>query len=291
MLATRPKTLPAAAAPVLVGTAIAFAEGGFRADAALAALVGALLIQIGSNLANDLYDFEKGTDDESRIGPLRVTQAGLLSPGEVRAGMVAAFGAATLVGIYLALVAGWPVVAIGVASIVAAIAYTGGPFPLGYNGLGDVFVMIFFGFVAVCGTAFVQTGRVPDAAWPASVAVGSLATAILVVNNVRDVETDRRAGKRTIPVIFGREVGVIEYGALCLLAFATPVSMVAGGLVPWPALACFLAAPRAVRLQLVIARTTSGPPLNRALGETAQLMLLHALLLSAGIFAGTVALR
>jgi 1,4-dihydroxy-2-naphthoate polyprenyltransferase len=176
MMAARPKTLPAAAAPVIAGTAVAFAEGVFSPGPALAALLGALLIQIGTNFANDVFDYKKGADTTERLGPVRVTQAGLLKPGQVMIGMWITFGLAVLVGVYLLAVAGWPVVWIGLFSILAGIAYTGGPFPLGYNGLGDIFVFIFFGLVAVCGTYFVQAGMVSAGAVWTAIPMGLLAT-------------------------------------------------------------------------------------------------------------------
>ena len=285
VLAARPKTLPAALAPVLVGTAVAWSEGGFRAGPAAAAGLGALLLQIGSNLANDVYDFERGADGQDRTGPLRVTQAGLLTPKQVRRGMAVVFGASMLVGIYLTAVAGWQVIAIGLAAIGAAIAYTGGPWPLGYNGLGELFVLIFFGFVAVCGTAFVQVGTVPRAAWPAGFAAGCLASAILVVNNVRDIEQDRLAGKRTLQVRFGRSWGVREYAVLVALGILVPVATVLFAEQP-PALLMVLAAvPLAIPLIRSL-RDDRGQLLNRTLAGTARLLLVWSVLFSAGLLMG-----
>src|SRR6187551_3259317 len=192
-IACRPKTLSAAAVPVAVGSAVAHKLGGFVWQPALAALVGALLLQIGSNFANDVFDFEKGADTQERLGPLRAVQAGLVSPRAMRRGIWVVFGLALLVGSYLTYLSGPAIIIIGLASIASAVLYTAGPYPLGYHGLGDLFVMIFFGFVAVCGTVFVQLGTVPVLAIWAAVPVGSLATAILVVNNVRDRDTDVRA--------------------------------------------------------------------------------------------------
>src|SRR5262249_51411853 len=192
--AARLRTLPAAVVPVVVGTACAAASGGMALGPALAALGGALAIQIGTNFANDVFDAERGADGPDRIGPVRAVAAGLITPAAMKRAMIAAFGIATALGVYLIAVAGWPVVAIGVASILSGIAYTGGPWPLGYHGLGDAFVLVFFGFVAVCGTAFVQLDHVPWLAIVAAVPVGALATAILVVNNLRDRATDERAG-------------------------------------------------------------------------------------------------
>jgi 1,4-dihydroxy-2-naphthoate octaprenyltransferase len=285
VLAARPKTLPAALAPVLVGTAVAYGVGGFRAGPALAAALGALLLQVGSNLANDVYDFERGADREGRTGPLRVTQAGLLSPGQVRAGMAVVFGAAILVGLYLTAVAGWPVIVIGLSAIAAAIAYTGGPYPLGYNGLGELFVLLFFGFAAVCGTAFVQAGYVPTQAWPAGFAAGCLTTAILVVNNVRDIEQDRISGKRTLPVRFGREWGVAEFIGLVAVSFLLPSLLVAAGRAPRTLLLVLVAAPLAVPLVRSL-REERGPALNRTLAGTARLLLVWSVLYSAGLVLG-----
>jgi 1,4-dihydroxy-2-naphthoate octaprenyltransferase len=285
VLAARPKTLPAAVAPVLVGTAVAYSVGGFRAGPAIAAAIGALLLQVGSNLANDVYDFERGADREGRTGPMRVTQAGLLTPGQVRTGMAVVFGASILVGLYLTAVAGWPVVVIGLSAIAAAIAYTGGPYPLGYNGLGELFVLLFFGFAAVCGTAFVQAGYVPGQAWPAGFAAGCLTTAILVVNNVRDIEQDRMSGKRTLPVRFGREWGVAEFVALTALAFLVPVALVVTGRGPRTLLLALAAAPLAVPLVRSL-RDKRGPALNRTLAGTARLLLVWSALYSTGLVLG-----
>jgi len=288
MLAARPKTLPAAASPVLVGSAIAFQAGGFALGPAVAALGGALLLQVGSNLANDVYDFEHGADSVTRLGPIRVTQAGLLSGEDVKRGMWASFGLATLLGVYLTLVAGWPVIAMGLSAIAAAIAYTGGPFPLGYRGLGELFVLLFFGFVAVCGTAFVQLGSVPDAAWPAGLMVGCLTTAILVVNNVRDHETDRIAGKRTLAVTLGRGFGVVEYAVLLTVAYGAAYGMVWFQYVSTWALLPFLTLPAALGL-FVHVRKYRGPVLNATLAQTAQLLFLFSVLFSAGVVVGILA--
>ncbi len=286
LLACRPKTLLISVAPVIVGNAVAYAGGAFGWGPALAALLGAVMIQAGTNLANDVFDFEKGTDRPDRIGPLRVTQAGLLTPRQVRAGVVAAFGIAGLAGTYLTVVAGWPVIAIGLACIAAGILYTAGPYALAYRGLGDVFVMIFFGFVAVLGTAYVQSGQVNTAAWTAAVPIGALATAVLVVNNIRDLETDRRAGRRTLPVVFGRRAGVAEFVALLAVAYAAPAGIALAGLTsPW-ALLAWISLPLAVGLARRVASATDGPTLNRDLAGTARLLLLYAVLFSAGVVAG-----
>jgi 1,4-dihydroxy-2-naphthoate octaprenyltransferase len=281
--AARLRTLPAAVVPVVVGTACAAASGGVALGPALAALGGALAIQIGTNFANDVFDAERGADGPDRIGPLRAVAAGLITPGAMKRAMIAAFGVATLLGVYLVAVAGWPVVAIGVASVVSGIAYTGGPWPLGYHGLGDLFVLVFFGFVAVCGTAFVQLGRVPDLAIAASVPVGALATAILVVNNLRDRATDERAGKRTLAVRLGRRGALIEYAALVAIAYAVPVALVAGGRLA-VALPLLSAPVGAVRVRALIA-AGDGPAFNHCLAATAQLLLLFGGLFAAGLAA------
>jgi 1,4-dihydroxy-2-naphthoate octaprenyltransferase len=282
VLACRPATLTAALTPVAVGTAVAFHEGMLKVAPAVAALIGALLLQVGSNFANDVFDFEKGADTEERLGPTRAVQAGLVTPGGMRIGMAIVFGLALCVGVYLTQVAGWPVVAIGLASIAAAIAYTGGPFPLGYHGLGDVFVMLFFGFVAVCGTVFVQGGQVPVLAWIAAIPVGSLATNILVVNNLRDRETDVRAGKRTLAVRFGKRGALIEYMALAALAYLVPLGLImAGVLGPIGFLPC-LTMPIALHLVRRVA-TETGRSLNGVLVLTAKLVFFHGILFAIAI--------
>ncbi len=283
VLAVRPATLTAAVVPVLVGTAAAVGSrvSPVRVSAAIAALLGAVFIQIGTNLANDVFDYEKGVDTPDRLGPLRVTQAGFLSPSAVRTAMVVAFGLATLAGVYLTAIAGWPVVAIGLASIASGIAYTGGPWPLGYNGLGDVFVFVFFGIIAVCGTAFVEVGTIPLRALAAGVSIGAIATAVLVVNNVRDHVGDRTSGKRTLVVRFGRAFGVAEYIALWLVAFLVPVAMVLHGASPWLLLP-LATVPFAIRLARTVSRV-EGRPLNACLASTAKLLAVYGVLFSLGL--------
>jgi 1,4-dihydroxy-2-naphthoate polyprenyltransferase len=283
VLAIRPATLTVGLSPVLVGAAVASIVGTNRVGALVAALLGAIFLQIGSNLANDVFDHEKGADGPGRLGPLRVTQAGLLTPRAVRVGMVVAFALAMATGVYLTSIAGWPIVAIGLASIAAAIAYTGGPYPLGYHGLGDVFVFLFFGLVAVCGTVFVATGGVPLLAWLAAVPVGTLATCVLVVNNVRDRETDVRAGKRTLAVRFGRGFGVGEYFTMVALAYAVPVALWATAMRGPAVLLPLATLPLALRLARTVARETDGPTLNRALAGTARLLLFFSVLFATGI--------
>lgn len=282
VLAVRPATLTAALVPVMVGTAVARAAGGVRAGPALAALFGAFMLQITSNFANDVFDHEKGADTKDRLGPTRAVQAGLITPSAMRAGMMVTIALALACGVYLTAVAGWPIVAIGIASILSAVAYTGGPYPLGYHGLGDLFVMIFFGFVAVCGTTWVQTGTIPALAWVASLPVGSIATAILVVNNVRDRETDVVAGKRTLAVRLGRRAGVVEYALLFAIAYAAPLAAVLWLGRPPLALLPLVTLPLAVRLVRTLA-TTEGRPLNACLASTAKLLLFHGALFAVGL--------
>jgi 1,4-dihydroxy-2-naphthoate octaprenyltransferase len=285
LMACRPATLTAAVAPVAVGSACAAAAGHFRPGPAAAALAGAMLLQIGANLANDVFDFEKGADGADRLGPTRVVAAGLLPAARVRVGMAAAFALATVVGVYLALVAGSAVVVIGLASIVAAVAYTAGPWPLGYHGLGDLFVLLFFGFVAVCGTAYVQVGAIPPLAWLAALPVGALATCVLVVNNVRDVVSDTRAGKRTLAVRLGRHATELEYGALLAIAYLTPIVMVATRQAGLAALLPLATAPFGIALLRQL-RARSGRALNATLAATARLLLGHAVLLTVGLTVG-----
>lgn len=282
LLAARPKTLPAAAVPVIVGTAIAFSEGFFAPLPALAALLGAILIQIGTNFANDVFDYQKGADTNARLGPLRVTQAGLLTPRQVMSGMVIAFALATLVGLYLVFVGGWPIVLIGLFSIASGIAYTGGPYPLGYHGLGDIFVFIFFGLVAVCGTYYVQALSLSLAAIWAALPIGLLATAILVVNNLRDIETDRQAGKRTLAVRFGERGARLEYNLLLALSYLVPMLMWFSGSGNFGVLLALLSIPLAIPL-LRLVNTEKGRILNQGLARTARLELIYGGLFAVGV--------
>lgn len=282
-IAIRPKTLPAAVAPVLVGMALAWADGVFLLLPALAALTCALLIQIGTNLANDYFDHVKGADDAGRKGPLRVAQSGLIALPDLRLGTGLTFGAASLVGLYLVAVGGWPILAVGIASLIAALAYTGGPFPLGYHGLGDLFVFLFFGLAAVCGTYYVQASNLTAKVVMAAVPVGALTTAILVVNNLRDIETDRQASKRTLAVVIGPQATRLEYILLLGLAYAIPVSLWLAG---WPSawvLVSWLTLPLALRLARTIYQEVAGSALNRALAGTANLDLAFSILFAIGL--------
>ncbi len=280
--ASRPKTLPAAVSPVIIGSAVAFAEGGFRFLPALAAFLGALLLQIGANLANDVFDFEKGADQHDRLGPLRVTQAGLLTPTEVKTGMWLTFALAGLCGIYMTLESGWFILLIGLLAILAAIAYSGGPFPYGYRGLGEFFVFVFFGFAAVCGTYYAQTGYISQLAVLSSIPVGLLIVSILVVNNVRDFESDKAANKKTLAVRFGLDWAKQEFVAVVILAFVITVLLVIADLAtPWLLLTW-------LSLPLVFSTSSSilnqrGKILNKTLAETGKLTLFFSLFYAIGL--------
>lgn len=281
LAASRPRTLPAAVAPVLAASALAWHDGAFVAPAASACLAFALLIQIGTNFANDYYDFLKGADTAERVGPKRAVAAGWVAPAVMRAAMTGVFAAAFLVGLTLLAYGGWPLLVIGVASIVCGIAYTGGPYPLGYNGLGDVFVFLFFGLVAVGATYFVQAGHVSAEAWLIGVGIGALATNILVVNNYRDVDTDARAGKRTLVVRFGRGFARAQFVAAHLAAVAVILALAARGLVGGipavvAAVACgFLG----WRQMLTLRRARSPAELIMLLGRTGAYLALYAVVL------------
>lgn len=281
-LAIRPRTLPAAAAGVVMGSALAWADGWFRLDAFLACLGAALLLQIGSNLANDVFDFERGTDTPERLGPTRVTQAGLLTPSQVKAGMGGVFGLAAVLGLYLAWLGGWPIILIGIAAILAAIAYTGGPFPLGYHGLGDLFVFLFFGLASVAGTYYVQAGSVSASAWWMTLPPGLIITAILVVNNLRDIDNDRKGGKHTLAVRIGEQATKIEYGICMALAYLVLPLAALLGIIPWLSLLAWLSLPLAYQSMRVVL-TQKGRPLNAALAGTGQTALVFSLLFWVGL--------
>ncbi|MFT4035143.1 MAG: 1,4-dihydroxy-2-naphthoate polyprenyltransferase [Patulibacter sp.] len=282
ILAARLRTLPAAAAPVLVGTSVAVAADAFDLLRFLCALFGALFIQIGTNLANDYSDARRGADTEDRLGPVRVTAGGLVPPKHVLYAIWVSFGIAVLFGAYLIAVAGWELLLIGVASIIAGVLYTGGPRPYGYAGLGEVFVFLFFGVVAVTGSAFVQLEAWPLVAILAALPVGALASAVLVVNNVRDRETDARVGKRTLAVRLGAERGRDLYSGLLVVAYAALAAIAVAHRSPWPLLA-LASVPLALRWNRTVREHHDGPTLNGALAGTAQLELVFCVLLSAGI--------
>jgi 1,4-dihydroxy-2-naphthoate octaprenyltransferase len=285
VMAARPRTLPAAIAPVLVGTAAAVQWVGQlpRWGAFFAALVGSVFIQIGTNLANDYSDARRGADSADRLGPVRVTSAGLVTPQRVLTATWVAFAIAVACGIYLATVAGVAILAVGAVSIAAGVLYTGGPRPYGYAGLGEVFVFLFFGLVAVNGSYYVQIEHLDALPLGLSIAIGFLATAILVVNNVRDLETDRRAGKMTLAVRMGRSNAVALYRVLVLGAFLVlPIALLAGES-SLLALIGLLALPLAVGPMRTMTNRSDGPALNRALAATGALLAAFSLLVTAGL--------
>jgi 1,4-dihydroxy-2-naphthoate octaprenyltransferase len=283
-MAARPRTLPAAVSPVLVGTAAAVEVADrFRVAAFVAALVGSVFIQIGTNLANDYSDAKRGADTADRLGPVRVTSSGLVAPRRVLVATWVAFGVAIAAGIYLTTVAGVVILIVGAASILAGVLYTGGPRPYGYEGLGELFVFLFFGLVAVNGSYYVQLEHLDWLPFGLSLSVGFLVTAILVVNNVRDLETDRRAGKRTLAVRIGRRRTRILYAVLVAGAFvALPIVLLATDGPAWGLLA-LAAAPLARRPLAAVMSRTDGPSLNGALAGTGALLAAFSVLVSAGL--------
>jgi len=283
VMAARPRTLPLGIAPVLVGTALAGYLHIFHPLRFLAALLGSVFIQIGANLSNDYSDAHRGADTEDRLGPVRVTAGGLVPPRQVLIATYVTFGLAVLCGVYLIAVAGWQLLLIGVASIIAGVLYTGGPRPYGYEGLGEIFVFLFFGVAAVAGSYFAQ---VRDFSWESlvlSAPIGLIAAAVLVVNNTRDIDTDRRANKRTLAVRLGRERSRRMYATMLLMAY--PVVLIPwlfGPLTAWLLLP-LLTLPIATGVIRIVATHSDGPSLNRALAKTGQLQLFFCVLLSVGL--------
>ena len=293
LLAIRPATLPASVSGVVVGLGAARATGApFRLDTALGCMAVALLLQVCANLANDLSDFRRGADTPERLGPTRVTAAGLVTVRQLEVAIVLVLVIAGIVGGWLAMLGGPVLVALGVAAILAALAYTGGPFPYGYHGLGELFVFVFFGFVAVIGTAELQSGRVELLYVVAAIPVGALTTAILVVNNLRDVSTDRAASKRTLAVMLGEGFARAEYLGCLVVAWVVPVglavarwggaSVAVGPLTLLP----LLTIPMAVPLWRTVCADGDPRRLNPVLRGTARLTLVFALLFTAGLVAG-----
>jgi 1,4-dihydroxy-2-naphthoate polyprenyltransferase len=283
LMASRPKTLPAGIAPVLVGTALAGYLHVFHPLRFVAALLGSVFIQVGANLSNDYSDARRGADTEDRLGPVRVTAGGLVPPRQVLIATYITFGLAVLCGAYLIAVAGWQLLLIGVASIAAGVLYTGGPKPYGYEGLGELFVFLFFGIAAVVGSYFVQTQHASWEAFVLSVPVGLIASAILVVNNTRDLETDRRANKRTLAVRLGRERSRLMYAVMIYISY--PLALICwifGPLKPW-LLLTWLSLPLAAAVVKLVRNHVDGPSLNRALAKTGQLQLVFCVLLCIGI--------
>ena len=285
LVAARPRTLPAAVAPVLVGTALAGSEDVFEPLRFACALVAAVFVQVGTNLANDYSDARRGADTEDRLGPVRVTAGGLMPPRRVLVGTYVAFGIALAAGVYLAAVAGWELLIVGAASIAAGALYTGGPRPYGYEGLGELFVFLFFGVVAVAGSYFVQVEELRWEAFALAVPVGLLAAAILAVNNVRDVDTDRRAGKRTLAVKLGRDRARDLFAAMTYLAYLAPPVVAALGELSWWVLLPLASLPLAPPLVRTVRTRTDGASLNAALAGTGRLLAAFSLLLAAGVLA------
>jgi 1,4-dihydroxy-2-naphthoate octaprenyltransferase len=283
IMASRPRTLPAALAPVVVGSAMALADKSFVWLPAVAALLVALVLQVGVNLANDYFDYLKGIDTQDRLGPARVTQSGLIPPRQVKAAMILTIILSAIPGTYLLIRGGWPVIIIGFACVLAVLAYSGGPYPLASHGLGDLFVFIFFGLVAVCGTYYVQVLHLTPIVWLMGVIEGLLITAILVVNNLRDIQTDRKTGKRTLAVTIGDRGCRIEYVVLLAVAYAIPIALwLSGRMSAWVILP-LLSLPPAISLMRLIWKNPAVPILNQALVKTVRLALFYSLLLSIGL--------
>jgi len=280
-LASRPKTLFAAFVPVIVGASLAFAEGKLNFSASLIALLCSILFQVGANFTNDLYDFIKGADTEKRIGPLRVLNAGLVSPFQMKVAIIFNFGAAFLLGLYLVYIGGNFILVVGLLSIVASLAYTAGPYPLAYHGLGEIFVFLFFGFVGTVGTFFVNTKEIEGIAFIAAVPVGALITNILVVNNYRDIEQDKVAGKNTLAVKFGKSFSRYEYLMLIVSSFLVPLLIYMNYNIRLWIFLPYITFPLAYKLILSIFKK-NGTQLNSTLELTAKFSALYGLLFSLG---------
>lgn len=281
-MAIRPKTLPAAVGPVAVGTAVAIADEHFLLLPALGCFVGAMLLQIGVNLANDYFDFKNNIDSDERQGPVRVTQSGLIPPEHVKRGMIISLILAAIVFLYLGIVGGVPIIIVGIASVLAALAYSGGPFPLASNGLGEIFVFIFFGLVAVGGTYYIQAQELTREVLLAAVPPGLLITAIMVVNNLRDIDTDKKAGKRTLAVMLGRYRTIIEYKILVGVSYIVPIVMLVTGMADGFILLPFTTLPMARSLMLKV-ECDLGTNLNELLASTARLSLVYSLMFCFGL--------
>ena len=282
LLAARPKTLPAAISPVILGCALAYHDGFFYFFICAMTLLAAVLIQIGANFANDVYDFQKGSDREDRLGPTRATQSGLISPEKMKKAMWGTFALSVFVGFYLASIGGWPIVLIGLASIAAGIAYTGGPYPLGYHGWGDIFVFIFFGIIAVPGTYYLQCGTVNALSLWMGAVLGMLSTAILVVNNLRDADTDKLSGKNTLAVRFGKKFSKIQYSILILSPFLLPLYIWWNFENELSVLITIFTLPISFYLISQVFSLT-GSDLNIVLSRTASFLFIFTLLFSAGL--------
>jgi len=282
LLAARLKTLPAAISPVILGSALAYHDGILSIMISFMTLLAALLIQIGTNFANDVFDFQKGTDRDDRLGPVRVTQSGLISPRKMKRSMWFIFIQAICVGFYLAFIGGWPIVIIGLASIAAGIFYTWGPYPLGYHGWGDVFVFIFFGLIAVSGTYYLQTNTISNLSIMLGIIMGMLSTAILVVNNLRDADTDKVSGKRTLAVQLGKKFSKIQYSILMLTPFLLLLYIWWHSKNEWSLLITMFALPKSLHLINQIFSLTDSD-LNFVLSQTARFLFIFTVLLSTGL--------
>ena len=278
----RPKTLPAAVGPVLIGSAMAFSDGPLNIGVLLATLLAAVLIQIGTNFANDYYDFVKGADTTDRVGPVRATQAGLVKPAQMKKAFIITFGLAVLLGAYLVWRGGLPILIIGVASVVCAVLYTAGPFPLAYVGLGEVFVVVFFGPVATGGTYYLQTLSINADIIIAGLAPGLLSTAILAVNNFRDIKTDKIAGKKTLAVRFGYNFGVAEYISCIVVACLVPLYLSISSRSHYFCNLSLLTLVIAVGPIKTILSKPDPETLNNVLAQTGKLLLIYSVLFSAG---------
>ncbi|MGL1932798.1 MAG: 1,4-dihydroxy-2-naphthoate polyprenyltransferase [Desulfotalea sp.] len=287
VLAARPKTLPAAVAPILVGVAAAFVVGKAQVFAALACFLGAMLLQIAVNLANDYFDAKNKIDSEERLGPTRVTQSGLIPAGQVKLAMIFCLVAASLVFCYLSYLGGLPIVFVGIASVLGALGYSGGPFPLASNGLGELFVFIFFGLIAVCGTFFIIVGELVPIAVIVSVPPGLLITAIMVINNLRDIDTDTKAGKRTLAVMLGRTNTILEYRILLASSYGVVLLMWVFDTDGYYVLLPLLTLPLARRLWHDVEQC-AGRELNDTLADTAKLSLLFSIAFSVGLVIGAL---
>lgn len=282
LTATRPKTLWAAVAPVIIGVSLAYSDNLLHVPSALAALAGALLIQIGTNYANDYYDYKRGADTESRLGPVRATQSGLVTAGEMKRAFIIVFALAFVIGIYLIWRGGAPVLAIGIASILFGLAYTGGPYPLGYHGFGDIAVFVFFGPVAVGGTYYVQTLDINRLVILAGIAPGLLSLALLTVNNLRDLDADRQAGKKTTAVRFGRSYTKFQYLTAIVAACLIPVALYLISGAHFYSTGTILVLIIAIPSILKIFRNDHGEALNKVLADTGKILILFSLVFSAG---------
>jgi len=281
VLASRPKTLPAAVAPVLIGTSVAYSDNKINFIAALIALICSLLIQIATNFVNDLYDHLKGSDSEKRVGPDRALATGIISVNEMKLAIYFTFGVTFFLGLYLVYLAGWPILIVGILSIASGYAYTAGPYPLAYNGLGDIFVFIFFGVVAVVGTYYVQALQLTEMIFIASIPAGTLITNILIVNNYRDIDEDRKNNKNTLAVLFGRQFSQSQYLLQLLAAYAVPIYIFIRYETSWTILLPLITLPLGIKLFKMLI-DLQGEDLNKTLELTAKLSVIFSILFSIG---------